>query len=233
VKRFVSISLIVSVLALAVIAMGGLSAASALSKASAGGGKKASAARRRGLRGPRGFRGRRGLRGLRGLTGPPGPVGPPGPTTGTTIRQAGGGGVAPFNFGTTLNTGLQLYAAHGVSIQGQCTTGSSGQTLVMTATASEDNEALYAKIKYIDSNKSIPGDANFDAGESIFLINSNEHSAIVTVSYIGADGATFTLIFGEADDDADVDANGGSAGAPSDPALDGAGCLIWGTRQLG
>jgi hypothetical protein len=154
--------------------------------------------------------------------------------------------VTPFVFGTSLNTGAQLYAAHGVSIQGQCTTGNSGQTLQVTATASDDNEALYASQTIISgppnslADVQDIGDANFDAGESLFLMATSgsevptpDRSALIHAAYIGSDGAAFTLIFGAADDDADVDANGGSATTPSDPALNGAGCLIWGTRQLG
>jgi hypothetical protein len=137
-------------------------------------------------------------------------------------------------FGTSLNTGAQLYAAHGVSIQGQCTTsGGTGQTLQVTATASSDNEALYAQNGILNSSTDNFGDANFDAGESIFLTNTADPSSIEHAAYIGSDGATFTLIFGAADDDAHAYANGGSAVDPGDPALGGAGCLIWGTRQLG
>ena len=234
-KRFVPVSVLVALVALAVVAAGGSTMASGASKASSGNDNQASAARRRGRRGPRGFRGRRGLRGLRGfrgLTGPPGPTGPPGGGGGAA---GGAGGVTPFVFGTSLNTGAQLYAAHGVSIQGQCTTGGpTGQQLQITATASSDNEALYAQNALAGSATTNNfGDANFDAGESIFLHNQTDHSSIEYASYIGSDGAAFTLIFGAADDDAHAYANGGSAVDPGDPALGGAGCLIWGTRQLG
>jgi hypothetical protein len=232
-KRLMPVSVIVvALVALAVVAAGGTSVAAGASKASSGSGDNASAARRRGRRGPRGFRGRRGLRGLRGLTGPPGPTGPAGPPGGSGPAAGGAGGVTPFVFGTSLNTGAQLYAAHGVSIQGQCTT-SSGQQLQITATASSDNEALYGSGEGIASGQDDWGDANFDAGESIFMVNTGDASEVVYAAYIGSDGAAFSLIFGAADDDAGVDANGGSATTPSDPALGGAGCLVWGTRQLG
>jgi hypothetical protein len=230
------VSVIVALLALAVVAAGGSSVAAGASKASAGSDNQASAARRRGRRGPRGFRGRRGLRGLRGfrgLTGPPGPTGPAGPPGGTGASAGGAGGVTPFVFGTSLNTGAQLYSAHGVSIQGQCTTGGSGQQLQVTATASSDNEALYYQEGILNGGTNNYGDANFDAGESLFLMNTGDQSSIEHASYIGSDGAAFTLIFGAADDDAQAYPNGGTAANPGDPALGGAGCLVWGTRQLG
>jgi hypothetical protein len=226
-------SAIVAAVALSILAFGGPVAASGASKA-AGNGDNASAARSRGRRGPRGFRGRRGRRGVRGrqgFTGPAGPVGPPGPTGAAPAAPAG---VVPFNFGTSLNTGAQLYAAHGVSIQGQCTTESSGQRLRVEATASDDNEALYGDKESVGAGTQHDwGDANFDAGESIGMKGTTAPSGLVFASYIGADGATATFLFGAADDSGGVDANGGSAASPSDPALGGAGCLIWGTRQLG
>ena len=234
-KRFVPVSVIVALLALTVVAVGGSTAASGSSKASSGSDNQASAARRRGRRGPRGFRGRRGLRGLRGLTGPAGPPGGQGPPGGSGPAVGGAGGVTPFVFGTSLNTGAQLYAAHGVSIQGQCTTGGSGQQLQVTATASADNEALYGSNQEIAAadNTDHFGDANFDAGESLFIQDVGDASGMIFASYIGSDGVAATFLFGAADDDAAVNANSGSATTPSDPALGGAGCLIWGTRQLG
>jgi hypothetical protein len=142
--------------------------------------------------------------------------------------------VTPFNFGTSLNTGAQLYAAHGVSIQGQCVTGSVGQDLVITATASADNQALYATQKEIDDSGSEGiGDANFDSGESLVLQEDDDDAVVDHAAFIGSDGAVFTLIFGGSDDDGQAFPNGGSAANPGDPALGGAGCLIWGTRQLG
>jgi hypothetical protein len=236
------VSVIVALVALVVVAAGGSSVAAAASKASAGGDNQVSAARARGRRGPRGFRGRRGLRGLRGfrgLTGPPGPTGPTGPPGGSGPAPGGAGGVTPFVFGTSLNTGAQLYAAHGVSIQGQCTVSSgNGQQLSVSGTASSDNEALYGTETLIEDTAGVArvfdfGDANFDAGESIFLMEPDDQSAMVSAVYIGSDGAAFSLLFGAADDDARVEPNGGSAAPPGDPALGGAGCLVWGTRQLG
>jgi hypothetical protein len=232
-KRFVPVSVIVALVALAVLAVGGSTAASASSKASSGSDNQASAARRRGRRGPRGFRGRRGRRGLRGLTGPAGAAGPAGPPGGSAPVAGGEGGVSPFNFGTSLNTGAQLYAAHGVSIQGQCTTGGSGQQLLVTATSSADNQALYGDIETINGGDTPWGDANFDSGESIFMMNTGDASGVIYAAYIGSDGVSFSLIFGAADDDAVAVPNGGTAANPGDPALGGAGCLVWGSRQLG
>lgn len=145
-------------------------------------------------RGPRGLRGLRGHTGPKGATGPAGPAGPAGPPGKDAV---GSGSIARIDFRGDIGTPLKiLYSAHGLTLQGECTT-----NFQLRAKAGTDNNSISAYL--IDRTGQGPGidftpaltlfdDPDFDFGDadSIATVESTDGSAHVDYATFGGEAVT-------------------------------------------